>query len=101
MTVWLCQCLCEQRHCMIAAAFDDAVLPPAKAEEDTRIGFESMVAADPKNRRCRVCLSEKFHYETRQTPFKTMEEAIPALARTQAANIASGDMIEAIRKSAH
>jgi shikimate kinase len=93
--------MCEQRHCMIAGAFDDAVMSVAEAEAQTRAGFEHMVASGMTEARCRVCRSEVFHYESGRTAFQTMQEAMPALAQSQAQNVASGDYLEALRKSQH
>jgi hypothetical protein len=101
VTIWICQCLCERRHCMIAGAFDDAKQSVANAEAETRVAFQQMVTSGATRACCRICDSVKFHYESGRTPYATMEEAIPFLAKAQADNIASGDFIEALRKCAH
>jgi hypothetical protein len=83
---------------MIAGAFDDTEMSVADGEQQTRAGFQKMVAANRVFACCRICESVKFHYETRKTPFRTMQEAVPAMAAVQAANIGSGDFIEALRQ---
>ncbi|HEV8364579.1 MAG TPA: hypothetical protein VGQ52_13775 [Gemmatimonadaceae bacterium] len=96
MAIWLTQCLCEHRHCIIAGAFDDASITVAEGARDTEEMLTQMVALKLANPWCRICRSGKFHYETGRTPFTSMDEAGPALLTMEALNIGAGDLLEKI-----
>lgn len=93
MTIMLMQCLCEHRHCIMAALYDDA--DPELPESEVRAGLQAIVAkiANPW---CRICRSKLFRYENGKTPFSTVAEGMPIVQRLEALNIASGDLLEQI-----
>lgn len=98
MAIWICQCLCENRHCMVGVAFDDTDMSPRKAEQETRRYFKSLT---PKQVECRCCGSRVFHYESARSKFSSIAEARPHLEFTQAMNVITGDILEHRRKHAH
>jgi hypothetical protein len=88
--VWICQCLCPSRHCIMAAV--DVCETASQAEETLGASLREAVAAAMRsgviNPRCGLCGArpDGFRYETARTVFRTMAEAIPklkALERTQ------------------
>lgn len=81
--VWLCQCLCPARHCIIAAAeladgADDAV---ATIEMPLRKALVEAIALGVLNPYCGLCSAGRssWRYETTRTRYATMEAAIPEL----------------------
>lgn len=93
MTVWICQCLCPDRHCMLA------IVGEAESEEEAKSGVSAplrrkMVEALNEgilNPWCNLCGADRatWRYELRRTKFATMEEAIPHMHEIEAANIAT------------
>jgi hypothetical protein len=91
--VWIAQCLCgPNRHAILAvageaaseAAASDALLP------QLRDAVASMVPGI-LNPWCGICGAEAkgWRYEVGRTPFRTLEEAGPELARLAAGNLAA------------
>lgn len=98
MTVWIAQCLCPQRHCIMAAAFDDTQTAPAQGERELREGLERLFETGELNRYCHICESTQLSYETRQTPFANMAEALPVIKMIEAAQLATRAHIDAERE---
>jgi hypothetical protein len=86
--VWIAQCLCPQRHAILAAsgeaddreAAEDAVLSPLRDH------VEALLTAGTLNPWCGLCksASPSWTYELGRTRFRSMEEAMPALKRSEA-----------------
>ena len=89
--VWICQCLCPDRHCILASA----------AEADTEAEAVELVRA-PLRRRivellgsgtmnpwCALCGANRatWRYELRRTRFSTMEQAMPTLRVIEVKNM--------------
>jgi hypothetical protein len=81
--VWIAQCLCPDRHCIVASA---GVAESAEAAERALVGMLRAAIAgalriEAINPWCGICnaASETWHYEVKRTPFRTMAEATPAL----------------------
>jgi hypothetical protein len=89
--VWIAQCLCgPNRHTIIALTdeFDD----PAGAEALTRqlrASTAKIVRGGVLNPWCGICgsLEDAWRYELGRTRFRTLQEARPELARTEAENL--------------
>jgi hypothetical protein len=94
MRVWIAQCLCPQRHCILAAA--GQAQTKRKAEEVVMALLKERIAEMIKsaavNPWCGICYApaESWHYEVGRTPFARMQDAMGDLERTEAANIATG-----------
>jgi hypothetical protein len=80
--VWIAQCLCPQRHAILAAAneADDR----SEAEElvtQLRTQVTRMIGSGTLNPWCGLCGTprERWLYEVERTRFATMREAMPAL----------------------
>jgi hypothetical protein len=56
------------------------------AIEALRIFVEQEIAAGKLNGWCGLCGDHRFHYEDGVTKFKTMEEALPHIRRTERDN---------------
>jgi hypothetical protein len=98
--VWIAQCLCPQRHAILASA-DEAETPAAAAVsvlDPLRARVSSLLQAGVLNPWCGQCnaRSETWQYELGRTPFHSMEEAMPALKQSEAeqmlARFAFGDL---------
>jgi hypothetical protein len=88
MSVWIAQCLCPARHCIIAAlkeaddlAHAEAVLlPPLRERLDT------MLHSGEINPWCGLCLapSTSWNYEVERTRYDSMSEAEAPLRQCEA-----------------
>jgi hypothetical protein len=87
--IHIIQCLCPDRHCIFALAYDPADLSSPEAMQ----GFKEMVQAalDKKlaNPWCGMCGSTLWSYEDAVTKFATIEEARPAMKETEADQMAT------------
>jgi hypothetical protein len=94
MGIWLAQCLCPDRHAILAAAGE------AVDEQDaTRLIFTVQTAVKDMLRSelnpwCGLCHApaESWRYEVGRTRFRTMEAAMPDLRRLAAMRAMWGDM---------
>jgi hypothetical protein len=92
MALWIAQCLCPSRHCIVAATGE--VETEAEAEREVRQPLRrdvvGMLASGAINPWCAICNANRatWRYEVRRTRFATMAEAAPELARLQAGNLA-------------
>jgi hypothetical protein len=93
--IWITQCLCPKRHCIIACAWDEAMQTKESAEALLKEAVETLIAAHDINGHCGICLNTVFNYESERTRFNTMEEAAPTLARMQLENLITGARLQA------
>ena len=89
--VWICQCLCPSRHCIMAASGE--ANSEAAAEHIKHALRRTVVEAlrlGEINPWCAMCGAKRatWRYELGRTPFATAEEAQPHLERRQAENMA-------------
>jgi hypothetical protein len=87
--VWICQCLCPQRHCILATAgeVDDGETGfPEKSQTTLRSAIGDMIAAKAINPWCGLCHATRdtWTYEARRTRYRTMQEAQPEFKRLEA-----------------
>lgn len=88
MSVYLIQCLCPQRHCIAATAYE-AEGPSDESLAAFEADVKEMVALKSINPWCGICNSRDWHYEMAKTRYRTMEEAEGPLAEAQAAQAAA------------
>ena len=88
--VWITQLLCPERHCLIAVAWDDKERTSVDGDALIKVMSEKM-ALRPW---CALCGSKQLHTEHGKTSWTTMEEALPHIKATEAANIASRALLE-------
>jgi hypothetical protein len=95
MAVWLCQCLCPDRHCIMAAAHEAKTHAEADAliTVGLREQLEGMIAEGTMNPRCGLCGASDatWRYELARTRFATMAEALPWLIELERANQEAAD----------
>lgn len=80
--VWIVQCLCPQRHAILAAAFECETASEREALlVDARAAIDEGLLAGALNPRCGLCHADAstWRYETRRTRFATLAEAEPVL----------------------
>jgi hypothetical protein len=99
--VWIAQCLCPQRHCIMAAA-DEAesqTIAERTVLAELRRKVADMLADNVLNPWCGLCRAphSTWRYEVGRTSFATLPEALPSLLekeaeqRTTAARLGDGD----------
>lgn len=93
MSVWITQCLCPRRHCIMAAVFDENDRAPKDGNTALKEEIEKLIGEGSINPWCGICYSRVFTYETRRTRFASMEEAVPEVLATQMENIKAGELL--------
>lgn len=80
--VWIAQCLCPDRHCILAAA-DEAETEQEAIGIRTRLHDQvvSLVRSGAINPWCGLCNAAQstWHFEVGRTRWRTMAEALPAM----------------------
>lgn len=87
--VWIAQILCPRRHCILAAAFDDATVSVPQAEAGLVTEVVRLVAIGAIGETCNICGSSAWRCESGRTPFRSMEEARLAIEQLQRENEAA------------
>ena len=108
--VHLVQCLCPQRHCIVALAFQPGDAAKGAVGEDVTLTVDNagpyllsvvkqMVAVHAIDPFCGICKApiEQFHCEVGVTRFLTMKEAEPALRAGQEAQLQSAALLKTSR----
>jgi hypothetical protein len=97
--IHIVQCLCPQRHCIMAVAYDDVTTNGADALEQLEAVMKEAIERHMLNPWCGICQSRDFFYEDGVTRFTTMEEARPHLERSGADQIATRAVIDELKAS--
>jgi len=95
--IHLIQCMCPQRHCILAMGFDPQDMAVVEAEHLFQEQVERWIGLKIVNRRCVMCgdVAVELHYETETTVFRTMDEAaIPGSCAGDAAPDGGNDESE-------
>jgi hypothetical protein len=84
--VWIAQCLCPQRHAILAAAKE--TVDRSEAEDliaQLRTQVTRMIGSGTLNPWCGLCGSpvESWRYEVNRTRFRLIEEAEPSLRQVE------------------
>jgi hypothetical protein len=86
--VWIAQCLCPERHCILSAADEAATESEAQAtvQAPLREQVTQLLASGLLNPWCGLCHAgvSTWHYEVERTRFASMEEAEPVLRQSEA-----------------
>jgi hypothetical protein len=92
--VWIAQCLCPQRHAIVAAAgeADDRRDAERGILAELKTTVRRWLRADVINPHCGICHADKatWKFEVDRTPWATMDEAKPAIDRIAHENLATG-----------
>lgn len=87
MTVWIAQCLCPDRHCIIAVAgeADDEARARNVVLRGLRLSVREALRQQTIHPWCSLCGATKssWRYEVGQTSFKSMDEAVPHLGAAE------------------
>src|SRR5262245_24072905 len=77
--VWLAQCLCPQRHCIMAAAAEAGTEEVAReaALEPLRMAIEAALCSFKLNPWCGICEApaQQWTFEIGRTPYHSLAEA--------------------------
>jgi hypothetical protein len=91
MSLWICQCLCPDRHCILASTgeAETEALAETAVRTPLRRAVLGMLRSGTINPWCALCDAKRatWRYELRRTRFATMEEAMPTLRGIEAANL--------------
>lgn len=89
MHVYLTQCVCPQRHALLALAFEAEHDDLAKALCITGMipRMEGLFARGVINRHCGICGATELAFEMARTPFRTIDEAMPNLREIERMNL--------------
>ena len=84
----LSQCLCPQRHCIIASLGDGDY---AALQTSLKNQLRDMIRQNKLNPWCGLCgaKARDWIYETQETGFTSMEEALPLALQEQAKQVAT------------
>jgi hypothetical protein len=81
------ECLCPSCHSIVAGVYDtdESALEasPSEAADTLRLAVEAMIEAGHVERLCGICHSQHFHYEDRQTDFRSKDEALREMKYVQ------------------
>ena len=103
MTIWVCQCLCPDRHCILAAAGEAGTEAEAQTLVRTPLRRQVMefLRDQAINPACAICGANRatWRYELRRTKYTTMEQAEPALRDLEMANLATNRLWGDIHKT--
>jgi hypothetical protein len=100
--VWVAQCLCPSRHCILANVGEAETI--AEAEEIVtalREAIEELIANAVMNPWCSLCRATAltWRYELGRTTFETMDEAEPILRRFASIQAAVNAMFGDLKRS--
>jgi hypothetical protein len=106
MSVRLVQCLCPNRHAIIAIAYapgvtsaGDITLDQSNAAGYMKGMFQRMVGNGSLNAVCGICGATEFSYEDAPTKYETMDEALPALKEVEQRQRATRATIDEMRRA--
>lgn len=89
--VWIAQCLCPDRHCILAATGEASSEAEAIREIRTplRRAITELLRGGVLNGECGLCGAKRttWHYEIGRTPFTSLEEAQPAIQAMERSNL--------------
>lgn len=87
MRVWVAQCLCPARHCIIASAGEAESVGAATVVvlDALQEAVEAAMANGSLNPWCGICRAEAetWQYELARTRYRSMQEAMPHLREAE------------------
>lgn len=98
--VWIAQCLCPQRHAILAAAREcEGAGEAAILRDELRDQVGEFVTDGILNPRCGLCHAPQtdWSFDLQETAWVSLAEATPALRDLEAANIATGIVLGELR----
>jgi len=95
MSVYITQCLCPARHCIIAHAREGEDVTPEAAREALAHVVDFLIAQKIIKSECGICGAPRarFHFEDARTRFETLAEAEPQMREVEEANARARAML--------
>lgn len=93
--VHITQCLCPDRHCIMAIVWKEPDFTPETAIRKLEGIVSDMIAKKTLNPWCGLCNSRTLKCEDGVTRFKTIEEAMPVIKRVELMQQVGRSFIEA------
>src|SRR5215831_19908498 len=99
MKVYIAQLLCPQRHTILALAGEYESLEAATAQLSEWLEAAKQKLLESRNLDpwCGLCKSRDWHIEVGTTPFRSMEEARPALKQAERDQQATATYLKSTR----
>lgn len=98
MKVRIVQCLCQQRHCLLALAYESLTGEADLDKSDMlRAKVVELIARHVLNPWCGICRSRALWYEDKATVFTSMHEAEAAFAQLEEAQRATAEFLRGSR----
>jgi lipopolysaccharide biosynthesis glycosyltransferase len=82
--IHLMQLKCEHEHTILAIAYNTVVQTRQNVETDFRGVVDDLLARKTIRPTCFICASTVWHYDDKETPWETIEEALTPLLAAQA-----------------
>lgn len=95
--IYIIQCLCPQRHAIMAVAYDPEELPHDVAMATFQQQIEEWVSKQVIDPWCGICHSREWRYERAKSKYKTMDEAGAELSKMETANRASRRIVDQLK----
>lgn len=90
--VWICQCLCPDRHAMMASVDEaESEADAQRIKTELRRKVIEWLKDGVMNPWCAICGAKRatWRYELRRTVWASMEEAMPHMRQTEEENLAA------------
>lgn len=101
--VWIAQCLCPQRHAIMATAGEAENEPEAQEAilKPLRQHLASAVIVGAINPHCGLCNAqiETWNYEVARTRFRTLKEAEPELRKAEGEQVVMAAIFGDMKRS--
>jgi hypothetical protein len=96
MSVWIMQCLCPARHCIVASCdvAENEAEARAKLDDSTRQAVAELIASGSFNPWCGLCgaKQETWKFELGRTRFSSMAQAAPSLRQSEQEQAVTRDL---------
>jgi predicted ATPase len=96
MAIRIVQYLCPDRHCILAAAYDDRL----NNGDEVQKQMQEFMNQNVFNKLCAICASDKLRFEDAPTKFATMDEAKPVLDELERLNMKTRVQLSILRSAA-
>lgn len=96
--VHITQCLCPNRHCIAALAWEESDQTSAESSQASlKNAIDEAIEQKSLNPWCGLCNSTEFHYEDALTPFQSWQEAVPLLRQAERDALTTKQHYDALR----
>jgi hypothetical protein len=95
--VHITQCLCPNRHCIAALAWEEPDFTSESAIAKLRDTINEAVSNNIIHHRCAICQSTDLSYEDGITRFECLREAMDDIAAVQVENLRTKRMLDVLK----